>query len=116
MMSELEVHIIQSFEPRVGMGEAGTSPILPAVTNEIFAATGKRLRKLPVDTIALQQPVKEQGRKTPSEITLSSVREDGRKADHLNQAMPRHTDRGRPLVSFDEVLSRRRGLMGDGSG
>jgi isoquinoline 1-oxidoreductase beta subunit len=39
------------------MGEAGTSLIVPAVTNAIFAATGKRLRKLPIDTAALKQPV-----------------------------------------------------------
>jgi isoquinoline 1-oxidoreductase beta subunit len=39
------------------MGEAGTSAIIPAVTNAIFAATGKRVRKLPVDTNALKQPV-----------------------------------------------------------
>jgi isoquinoline 1-oxidoreductase beta subunit len=38
------------------MGEAGTSAIVPAVTNAIFAATGKRLRKLPIDTSALKQP------------------------------------------------------------
>jgi isoquinoline 1-oxidoreductase beta subunit len=37
------------------MGEAGTSAIVPAVTNAIFAATGKRLRKLPIDTTALKQ-------------------------------------------------------------
>jgi isoquinoline 1-oxidoreductase beta subunit len=37
------------------MGEAGTSLIAPAVTNAIFAATGKRLRKLPIDTTALKQ-------------------------------------------------------------
>jgi len=30
------------------MGEAGTSAIAPAVTNAIFAATGTRVRKLPV--------------------------------------------------------------------
>jgi isoquinoline 1-oxidoreductase beta subunit len=30
------------------MGEAGTSAIAPAVTNAIYAATGKRVRKLPV--------------------------------------------------------------------
>jgi isoquinoline 1-oxidoreductase subunit beta len=53
----IEVHIVQSFEPPGGMGEAGTSAIVPAVTNAIFAATGKRLRKLPVDTTALKQPV-----------------------------------------------------------
>ena len=47
----------QSQELPGGMGEAGTSAIVPAVTNAIFAATGKRLRKLPVDTTALKQPV-----------------------------------------------------------
>jgi isoquinoline 1-oxidoreductase beta subunit len=52
----IEVHIVQSSEPPGGMGEAGTSAIVPAVTNAIFAATGKRLRKLPVDTNALKQP------------------------------------------------------------
>ena len=35
------------------MGECGTSAIVPAVANAIFAATGKRLRKLPVDADAL---------------------------------------------------------------
>jgi isoquinoline 1-oxidoreductase beta subunit len=38
------------------MGEAGTSAIVPAVTNAVFAATGKRLRKPPIDTAALKQP------------------------------------------------------------
>lgn len=54
---DIEVHIVQSQELPGGMGEAGTSAIVPAVTNAIFAATGKRLRKLPVDTTALKQPV-----------------------------------------------------------
>src|SRR3984893_12520340 len=53
----IEVHIVQSFEPPGGMGEPGTSAIVPAVTNAIFAVTGKRLRKLPIDTTALRQPV-----------------------------------------------------------
>jgi len=48
------VHIVQSREPPGGMGEAGTSAIVPAVTNAIFAATGKRLRKLPIDTAQLK--------------------------------------------------------------
>jgi isoquinoline 1-oxidoreductase beta subunit len=52
----IEVHIVQSFEPPGGMGEAGTSAIVPAVANAIFAATGKRLRKMPVDATVLKQP------------------------------------------------------------
>jgi isoquinoline 1-oxidoreductase beta subunit len=50
----IEVHIVQSSELPGGMGEAGTSCIPAAVTNAIFAATGKRLRQLPVDTAALK--------------------------------------------------------------
>ena len=50
----VEVHIVQSQEPPGGMGEAGTSVIVPAVSNAIFAATGKRLRKMPVDTAQLK--------------------------------------------------------------
>jgi isoquinoline 1-oxidoreductase subunit beta len=52
----IEVHIVQNSEPPGGMGECGTSLIVPAVANAIFAATGKRLRKMPVDTAALKQP------------------------------------------------------------
>ncbi len=51
----VEVHIVQNSEPPGGMGEAGTSLIVPAVANAIFAATGKRLRKLPVDPSLLKQ-------------------------------------------------------------
>ncbi len=50
----IEVHIVQSSEPPGGMGEPGTSAIVPAVTNAIFAATGKRLRKLPIDAEQLK--------------------------------------------------------------
>jgi isoquinoline 1-oxidoreductase subunit beta len=52
----VEVHIVQSSESPGGIGEAGTSAIMPAVANAIFAATGKRLRRLPVDAAALLQP------------------------------------------------------------
>jgi isoquinoline 1-oxidoreductase subunit beta len=52
----VEVHIVQSSEPPGGMGETGTSAIVPAVANAIFAATGKRLRKMPVDAAILKQP------------------------------------------------------------
>ena len=50
----VEVYIIASSEPPGGMGEAGTSAVVPAVTNAIFAATGKRLRRLPVDAAILK--------------------------------------------------------------
>ena len=53
----VEVHIVQSAEAPGGMGEAGTSLIVPAIANAIFAATGKRLRRMPVDAGALKQPV-----------------------------------------------------------
>jgi isoquinoline 1-oxidoreductase beta subunit len=51
----IEIHFVQNSEPPGGMGEAGTSAVAPAVTNAIFAATGKRLRNLPIDTTALKQ-------------------------------------------------------------
>jgi isoquinoline 1-oxidoreductase beta subunit len=52
----IEVHIVQNFEPPGGMGECGTSAVVPAVANAVFAATGKRLRKMPIDAGALKQP------------------------------------------------------------
>ncbi|MEW6645086.1 MAG: xanthine dehydrogenase family protein molybdopterin-binding subunit [Pseudomonadota bacterium] len=51
----IEVHIVQSAEPPGGMGEAGTSGVVPAISNAIFAATGKRLRKMPADPALLKQ-------------------------------------------------------------
>jgi isoquinoline 1-oxidoreductase beta subunit len=53
----IEVYIVQSSETPGGMGEPGTSAIVPAVANAIFAATGKRLRRMPVDAAGLKQPV-----------------------------------------------------------
>ena len=52
----VEVHIVRNFEPSGGMGEAGTSAIVPAVANAIFAATGRRLRKMPIDSAMLRLP------------------------------------------------------------
>jgi len=45
----IDVHIVQSFEAPGGIGEPGTSAVMPAVANAVFAATGKRIRKLPID-------------------------------------------------------------------
>jgi isoquinoline 1-oxidoreductase beta subunit len=47
---EIFTRIVQSNGPMGGAGEPGTPPIAPAVTNAIFAATGKRIRKLPIAT------------------------------------------------------------------
>ena len=44
----VEVHIVPSTERPSGVGEPGVPPIAPAVANAVFAATGKRLRRLPL--------------------------------------------------------------------
>ena len=45
---KIEVYILPSTEKHGGVGEPGTPPIAPAVVNAIFAATGKRVRSLPI--------------------------------------------------------------------
>ena len=52
-MPKFEMHILPSTEKHGGVGEPGTPPIAPAVVNAIFAATGKRIRSLPVKTADL---------------------------------------------------------------
>ncbi len=45
---QVEVYIVPSTEPPGGIGEPGVPPIAPAVANAVFAATGERLRSLPL--------------------------------------------------------------------
>jgi isoquinoline 1-oxidoreductase beta subunit len=45
---QIDVHLVKSSEAPGGIGEPGTSCVMPALTNAVFAATGKRIRKLPV--------------------------------------------------------------------
>ena len=51
----IEAHIVQSTEKMGGAGECGVPPLAAAVTNAIFAATGKRLRALPIRSDDLKQ-------------------------------------------------------------
>jgi CO/xanthine dehydrogenase Mo-binding subunit len=44
----IDISLVRSLEAPGGIGEPGTSCLMPALTNAIFAATGKRIRKLPI--------------------------------------------------------------------
>lgn len=47
-MPVIEVHIVPSDQPPKGVGEMGGPPLAPAVANAVYAATGKRVRRLPI--------------------------------------------------------------------
>jgi isoquinoline 1-oxidoreductase beta subunit len=46
--TRIETHIVASQEAPGGMGEPGTSGVMPALANAVHAATGIRIRKLPI--------------------------------------------------------------------
>ena len=51
-MPVVEVHVVPSDDKQGGIGEPSVGPIAPAVCNAVFAATGKRVRRLPVGKLA----------------------------------------------------------------
>jgi CO/xanthine dehydrogenase Mo-binding subunit len=50
----IDVHVVKSTEAPGGMGEIGAAVSAPAVVNAVFAATGKRLRRLPMEADMLK--------------------------------------------------------------
>ena len=53
---DVEVHILDSAEPPVGAGEMGIPTVAPALANAIFAASGRRIRRLPLSPQLKQEP------------------------------------------------------------
>jgi isoquinoline 1-oxidoreductase subunit beta len=53
-MPRVEVHIVPSAANPTGIGEPGVPPLAPAVANALAAATGKRVRKLPISADLLR--------------------------------------------------------------
>ncbi|MCP3674050.1 MAG: xanthine dehydrogenase family protein molybdopterin-binding subunit, partial [Gammaproteobacteria bacterium] len=52
-MPNVRVHIVESNKGPTGLGEPGVAPFAPALSNAVFAASGKRYRDIPFKPIAV---------------------------------------------------------------
>ncbi len=80
-MPAVEVHIVPSREAPGGIGEPGLPPLAPAVANALFAATGTRIRRLPIREVramaAGSRPAHLASRRVPGPPALRSECEGG---------------------------------------
>jgi len=56
---EVNVHFVESNDPMGGLGEPGVPPVAPAVANAVFAASGARVRSLPITPKAVLGALKD---------------------------------------------------------
>ena len=56
---ELDIEFVESYQQPLGLGEPATTVVGPAIGNAIFAASGARVRHLPIPPAAVKQALSE---------------------------------------------------------